>query len=122
MPNLWFTVVDLSDAPTDKVSLENDKDATDLKRAIKETMPNTLADYNPAQLRLKARSHNETNDQARNLDDPEATISDVFKNYGDWVLVFLPSGMCFCSLITQINSARLAWHKVLSYTTPSLLV
>ncbi|CAG8610168.1 4565_t:CDS:2 [Paraglomus brasilianum] len=91
MPNLWFTVVDLPDAPTDKVSLENDKDATDLKRAIKETMPNTLADYNPAQLRLKARSHNETNDQARNLDDPEATISDVFKNYGDWVLVFLPS-------------------------------
>src|SRR5437879_1231322 len=100
MLNLWFTVVDLPSAPTNKVSLENDKD---IKRAIKETMPNTLADYNPAQLRLKARSCNETNDQAHNLDDPEATISDVFENYGDWVLVFLPSGMCFCSLITQMK-------------------
>ena len=94
MSNLWFTVVDLPNAPLTKLSLQDVQDIDDLKTAIKTKMPNALASYDAAQLVLKVKRRNEPDNQAHDLADPTQVIADVFQQFGNdcWVLVSLPPG------------------------------
>ena len=79
---IWFKLKTPQETTWTEVSLENVRHVDGLKKAIKDKKSVRLKDVDADELILKAKKKGESDEQAVELDDPEASITSVRQRFG----------------------------------------